>query len=207
MISKISRIALLAAAVALAGCTESTLESAMGAKANKELPARVLASMKAKDMPKASPVMARIFKEEGKLEVWKQKANGRYDLIASYDICKWSGQLGPKLIEGDRQAPEGFYTVGPGQLNPNSSYHLAFNMGYPNAFDRAHGRTGSHLMVHGGCSSSGCYSMTDEQVEEIYAFARDAFRGGQREFQIQAFPFRMTPENMARYRNDPNYPF
>jgi murein L,D-transpeptidase YafK len=207
MISKIARIGLLASAVALAGCTESTLESAIGAKANKELPARVLATMKAKDMPKNSPVMARIFKEEGTLEVWKQKSNGRYDLIASYEICKWSGQLGPKFLEGDRQAPEGFYTVGPSQLNPRSSYHLAFNMGFPNAFDRAHGRTGSHLMVHGGCSSSGCYSMTDEQVEEIYAFARDAFRGGQREFQIQAFPFRMTPENMARYRNDPNYPF
>jgi murein L,D-transpeptidase YafK len=207
MISKFTRIGLLAAAVALAGCTESALESAVGAKANKQLPDRIVTQMKAKGMPKSSPVMARVFKEEGKLEIWKQKSNGRYDLIASYDICKWSGQLGPKFIEGDRQAPEGFYTVGPGQLNPRSSYHLAFNMGYPNAYDRAHGRTGSNLMVHGGCSSSGCYSMTDEQVEEIYAFARDAFSGGQREFQIQAFPFRMTPENMARYRNDPNYAF
>jgi murein L,D-transpeptidase YafK len=207
MISKFTRIGLLAAAVALAGCTESALESAVGAKANKQLPERVVTQMKAKGMPKSSPVMARVFKEEGKLEIWKQKSNGRYDLIASYDICKWSGQLGPKFIEGDRQAPEGFYTVGPGQLNPRSSYHLAFNMGYPNAYDRAHGRTGSNLMVHGGCSSSGCYSMTDQQVEEIYAFARDAFTGGQREFQIQAFPFRMTPENMARYRNDPNYAF
>ena len=64
-----------------------------------------------------------------------------------------------------------------------------------------------NLMVHGACSSSGCYSMTDEQIEEIYAFGRDAFRGGQTEFQIQAFPFRMTAANMARYRNDPNYEF
>ena len=62
-------------------------------------------------MPRNSPVMARIFKEEGKVEIWKQKTNGRYDVIASYDICKWSGKLGPKFIEGDRQAPEGFYTV------------------------------------------------------------------------------------------------
>ena len=151
--------------------------------------------------------MARIFKEEGKLEIWKQKTNGRYDIIASYDICKWSGKLGPKFIEGDRQAPEGFYTVRPAQMNPKSSYHLAFNIGYPNAYDRAHGRTGANLMVHGACSSSGCYSMTDEQIEQIYAFGRDAFRGGQTEFQIQAFPFRMTAANMARYRNDPNYEF
>jgi hypothetical protein len=97
--------------------------------------------------------------------------------------------------------------VKPAQMNPNSSYHLAFNMGYPNTYDRAHGRSGSHLMVHGACSSSGCYSMTDEQVEEIYAFGRDAFKGGQTEFQIQAYPFRMTPANMARYKNDPNYAF
>lgn len=207
MISKITRVGLLVAAVTLAGCSESALESAISAKANKPLPERIVTQMKAKGMPRTSPVMARVFKEEAKLEIWKQKSNGRFDLIASYDICQWSGQLGPKFLEGDRQAPEGFYTVGPAQLNPRSSYHLAFNMGFPNAFDRAHGRTGSNLMVHGGCSSSGCYSMTDEQVEEIYAFARDAFSGGQREFQIQAFPFRMTPENMARYRNDPNYAF
>jgi murein L,D-transpeptidase YafK len=166
-----------------------------------------MAEMKAKGMTRTSPVMARIFKEEGKLEIWKQKGNGRYDIIASYDICKWSGKLGPKYTEGDRQAPEGFYTVRPGQMNPNSKYYLSFNIGYPNAYDRANGRTGANLMVHGGCSSSGCYSMTDAQVSEIYAFARDAFNGGQTEFQIEAFPFRMSAENMARYRNDPNYPF
>ena len=123
--------------------------------------------------------MARIFKEEGKLEIWKQKTNGRYDLIASYDICKWSGKLGPKYTEGDRQAPEGFYTVRPAQMNPQSNYHLAFNIGYPNAYDRANGRSGANLMVHGACSSSGCYSMTDAQIEQIYAFGRDAFQGGQ----------------------------
>ena len=175
--------------------------------ANKPLPDKILAQMKAKGMTRNSPVMARIFKEEGKLEIWKPKTNGRYDMVASYDICKWSGKLGPKYTEGDRQAPEGFYTVRPAQMNPQSSYHLAFNIGYPNAYDRAHGRTGSNLMVHGACSSSGCYSMTDAQIEQIYAFGRDAFQGGQTEFQIQAFPFRMTAANMARYRNDPNYEF
>jgi murein L,D-transpeptidase YafK len=206
MISGLARSALLIALLAAAGCTEGAYGD-FAPKAEKNLPTAVLADMKAKGMNRNAPVMARIFKEEGKLEIWKQKTNGRYDVIASYDICKWSGQLGPKFIEGDRQAPEGFYSVRPAQMNPNSSYHLAFNMGYPNAYDRANGRTGSHLMVHGACSSSGCYSMADEQIEQIYAFGRDAFRGGQTEFQIQAFPFRMTAANMARYRNDPNYPF
>jgi murein L,D-transpeptidase YafK len=206
MISSVARTGLLIAALALAGCTEGSY-SDFAPKAEKKLSSEILAEMNAKGMSRTSPVMARIFKEEGKLEIWKQKSNGRYDIIASYDICKWSGQLGPKFIEGDRQAPEGFYSVRPAQMNPNSSYHLAFNMGYPNAYDRAHGRTGSNLMVHGACSSSGCYSMTDQQIEDIYAFGRDAFRGGQTEFQIQAFPFRMTAANMSRYRNDPNYAF
>lgn len=194
------------ALAALAGCSGG-LEDIAPKKATRELPHKVVATMNAKGMKKTSPVMMRIFKEESVLEVWKQKTNGKYDLIASYDICKWSGELGPKYMEGDRQAPEGFYTVTPAQMNPNSQYHLAFNIGFPNVYDRANGRTGQHLMVHGDCSSSGCYSMTDEQIEEIYAFARDAFAGGQSGFQIQAFPFRMTPQNMARYKNDPNFEF
>jgi len=197
---------LLAAALLLAGCNDSSIED-WAPKAEKQLPERLVQSLRAKGMTRTSPIMIRIFKEEGQLEVWKQKDNGRYDLAASYDICKWSGKLGPKFTEGDRQAPEGFYDIRPHQMNPKSSYHLAFNIGYPNTFDRVHGRTGSNLMVHGACSSAGCYSMTDEQVEQIYAFARDAFRGGQQQFQVQAFPFRMTAENMARYRNDPNYAF
>ncbi|MET0941904.1 MAG: murein L,D-transpeptidase family protein [Mesorhizobium sp.] len=206
MLANIARAGLLLAALMMTGCTDTTLNG-LPAQAEKQLPPKILAKMKAKGMTRSSPVMARIFKEEGKLEIWKQKTNGRYDMIAEYDICKWSGQLGPKFTEGDRQAPEGFYTVRPAQMNPRSSYHLAFNIGYPNAYDRAHGRTGSNLMVHGACSSSGCYSMTDEQIEQIYAFGRDAFRGGQTDFQIQALPFRMTAANMARYRNDPNYEF
>ena len=203
--SVLMRSLLLCAALALAGCTDSLDDIAR--KAEKPLPSKLVTAMKAKGMTRSSPIMVRIFKEEGTLEVWKQKDTGRYDLVKSYEICKWSGKLGPKFTEGDRQAPEGFYTVRPWQMNPNSSYHLAFNIGYPNAYDRANGRSGQHLMVHGACSSSGCYSMSDEAVEEIYAFARDAFRGGQTEFQIQAFPFRMTPENMARYKEDPNFSF
>ncbi|UVK40254.1 murein L,D-transpeptidase [Mesorhizobium sp. AR10] len=206
MFAKFARTGLLIAALGVAGCTDSSMKD-FAPEANKPLPDKILADMKAKGMVRTSSVMARIFKEEGKLEIWKAKTSGRYDLVASYDICKWSGKLGPKFTEGDRQAPEGFYTVRPQQMNPRSNYHLSFNIGYPNAYDRANGRTGSNLMVHGACSSSGCYSMTDAQIEQIYAFGRDAFQGGQTEFQIQAFPFRMTAANMARYRNDPNYDF
>ncbi|MBZ9759848.1 murein L,D-transpeptidase [Mesorhizobium sp. CA8] len=206
MFAKLARTGVLIAAIGVAGCNDSSMKD-FAPEANKPLPDKILADMKAKGMVRTSSVMARIFKEEGKLEIWKAKTNGRYDLVATYDICKWSGKLGPKYTEGDRQAPEGFYTVRPSQMNPRSNYHLSFNIGFPNAYDRANGRTGQNLMVHGACSSSGCYSMTDAQIEQIYAFGRDAFQGGQTEFQIQAFPFRMTAANMARYRNDPNYEF
>jgi len=158
-------------------------------------------------MPKESPILVRIFKEEAELEVWKQDAAGRYALLKTYPICRWSGELGPKIKEGDRQAPEGFYTITPGQMNPNSNWYLSFNLGFPNAYDRANGRTGAFLMVHGDCSSAGCYAMTDEQMGEIYALGREAFFGGQKSFQVQAYPFRMTAANLARHRNNPAMPF
>jgi murein L,D-transpeptidase YafK len=191
----------------LAGCQGSSVEDLSPNGAGTQLPEKLVQSMKAKGITTTSPVMFRIFKEESVLEVWKRKDNGRYDMVTSYQICKWSGKLGPKFIEGDRQAPEGFYAVRPAQMNPKSSYYLSFNTGFPNGLDRALGRTGANLMVHGACSSSGCYSMTDAQVSQIYAFARDAFKGGQESIQLEAFPFRMTAANMARYRDDPNYAF
>lgn len=189
----------------LAGCNDA-LESVAN-KVEHPLPDRMVEKMKANDMSVRSPIMMRIFKEEGILEVWKQKGNGRFAMIAEYEICKWSGDLGPKFQEGDRQAPEGYYRIYPHQMNPKSSYYLSFNLGYPNRYDRSHGRTGSNLMVHGACSSAGCYSMTDEQVLEIYAFAREAFRGGQDYFQVAAYPFRMTPENMAEHRDSEHFEF
>ncbi len=192
-------------ALALASCSDygGSLPKHM-----RPLDAKTRALVERKGMDLRSPILIRIFKEEATLEVWKlQKATGRYAFLKDYEICAWSGVLGPKIKEGDRQAPEGFYTIRPAQMNPNSNYYLAFNMGYPNEFDRSLGRTGSELMVHGACSSRGCYSMTDENIQEIYTLGRLAFQGGQREFQVQAFPFRMTPENMAKHRNDPNMPF
>jgi len=164
-------------------------------------------AMARKGMDPRAPILVRIYKEQRQLEVWKKTRAGKYALLKTYDICAYSGELGPKRREGDRQAPEGFYSVGPAQMNPGSSYYLSFDIGYPNAYDRAHGRTGGWLMVHGGCSSRGCYAMTDEQIREIYALARDAFSGGQKAFQVQALPFRMTGLNMMRHASNPNMPF
>src|SRR5512139_1171263 len=197
--------AAVAAALALAGCDADSISPTGRAQA--PVSEKTLAEMAAKNMDKDSPILARIFKEEAEMEIWKKNRDGEYALLKSYPVCRWSGDLGPKKKEGDRQAPEGFYTITPGQMNPNSSYYLAFNTGFPNAYDRSHGYTGSELMVHGDCSSRGCYAMTDEQIQEIYALARESFFGGQTAFQLQAFPFRMTALNMAKHRNNPNFAF
>lgn len=143
------------------------------------------------------PVHVRIFKRERRLEVWLKPAGGRFDLFRSYEICKYSGELGPKLKEGDKQAPEGFYRVGKAQLNPNSRHHLAFNLGFPNAFDRQLGRTGSALMVHGGCSSIGCYAITDEGVDEVYALLEAALDNGQDAVDVHVYPFELTAIALA----------
>jgi murein L,D-transpeptidase YafK len=197
----------LSAAMALPGCNTSDGPLPMSAKAARPLSDKMVKDIESKNMDKESPILVRSFKEESELEVWKQDRTGRYALLKTYPICRWSGELGPKIKEGDRQAPEGFYNISPGQMNPNSQYYLSFDLGYPNAFDRAHGRTGAQLMVHGDCSSRGCYSMTDEQISEIYALGRDAFFGGQKSFQVQAYPFRMTAQNFAKHRDNPNVPF
>ena len=160
-----------------------------------------------KQMKTNAPIFVRIFKEESEFEVWKQRDDGHFYHFKTYPICNWSGEVGPKIIQGDRQAPEGFYTVARSQMNPNSQFHLAFNIGYPNAYDRANKRTGDALMVHGKCKSAGCYAMTDALVEEIYALAREAFIGGQDGFQVHAFPFRMTDANLARYPSHPAMKF
>src|SRR5471032_389820 len=199
--------AALAAGVMLAGCNSDEISLATNAKANQPVPPKLIAEMVAKDMDLQSPMLVRLFKTEAELEVWKQNRSGQFALLKTYPICRWSGDLGPKVREGDRQAPEGFYSITPGQMNPQSAYYLSFNTGYPNAFDKSLGRSGSQLMVHGDCSSRGCYAMTDEQIAEIYSLGRESFFGGQRAFQFQAYPFKMTPANMAKHRNNPNMPF
>jgi len=195
-----------AAAALLAGCEDSYLDNGPG-RSEHPISSATLDEMNKIDTTPSSPTLIRTYKKEAELEIWKMKSDGRYALLKTYPMCRWSGQLGPKTREGDMQVPEGFYAIAPGQMNPNSHYYLSFNVGYPNAYDRAYGRAGGNVMVHGACSSAGCFSMTDAQVDDIYAIARDSFRGGQREIQLESFPFRMTAENMAKYRLDPNIGF
>lgn len=197
----------LGVAALLAACQADEIGYGYGPKDQRPVSPKTIELMKKLDMKLSSPVLMRIFKEENKFEVWKMNASGRYALLKSYDICRWSGALGPKVKEGDRQAPEGFYPITPGLMNPKSDWYLAFNTGFPNAYDRANGRSGTALMVHGSCSSRGCYAMTDPQIQEIYALAREAFRGGQKAFQLQAFPFHLDGKGMAKHWNDPNMPF
>ncbi len=196
----------VAAAALLAGCEEDYSADGSG-RSLQPIPQKVLALMDSMGSSQSAPIIFRAYKKEAEFEIWKQKSDGQYALLKTYPMCRWSGQLGPKKREGDRQVPEGFYTIGPGQMNPNSSYYLSFNVGYPNAFDRAWDRDGGSIMVHGICSSAGCFSMTDPQIAEIYAIAREAFNGGQRDIQFQSYPFRMTTENLAKERLDPNIAF
>lgn len=149
-----------------------------------------------------APIFIRIFKETRQLEVWLQRGP-RFARFRTYDVCTYgAGTLGPKTRRGDGQAPEGFYYVTPGQMNPSSDFHLSFNIGYPNRYDRGHGRTGSALMVHGDCVSIGCYAMTDTGIEEIFTLAHAAFTAGQPFFRVHIFPFPMTEENMTRHENN-----
>ena len=173
----------------------------------KPLSPQTQAMLAQKGMQEQSPILIRIFKAESELEVWKAKDDGRFYHFKTYPICDYSGGLGPKVNQGDRQAPEGFYLVSEQQMNPKSKYHLAFNIGFPNTYDRAYGRTGADIMVHGDCKSAGCYAMTDGVIEEIYILAREALAGGQPAFQIQAYPFRMTAANMAKHRGEKWYGF
>lgn len=152
----------------------------------------------AKRLTAGRPVMIRIFKRESELEVWLQK-NGRFELFETYPICVWSGKLGPKRREGDMQAPEGFYRVDINQLRLRGKNSRTFYLDFPNAFDKSLGRTGSAIMVHGHCQSTGCFSMRDPAMEEIYVLVERALFQGQINIELHAFPFRMTEANLATH--------
>ena len=185
------RLALASAGTPLAGTPDLA-----------DLPGRLAAQ----GLSLGAPVFIRIFKREFELELW-MKRKERFHLLATYPVCRWSGTLGPKLREGDHQAPEGFYTVDAAALNPASRWHRSFNLGFPNAFDRAHNRTGSFVMVHGGCGSIGCFAMTDPVVDEIWRLVTAALKAGQPRFHVHVFPFRMTEENLASREHQPWVPF
>lgn len=167
---------------------------------------RLGSRLAAADLSLGAPVLVRIFKRESELEIW-MKSGDRFKRFAVYPICRWAGDLGPKETRGDRQAPEGFYTVAKHQLNPASRWHRSFNIGYPNVLDRAHGRTGDYIMVHGGCSSAGCFAVTNEVVDEIWRIVTAAIGKGQERFQVQSFPFRMTKANLDLYKGHRWYGF
>ncbi|WP_197507779.1 murein L,D-transpeptidase family protein, partial [Methylosinus sp. 3S-1] len=190
-------------ALALSACNDSGLSQ----RSLQPIPPETLALMEQAGVTKESPTLIRSYKKESEFQIWKQRPDGRYVYLKTFPMCRWSGQLGPKVREGDRQAPEGFYSITPGQMNPNSSYYLSFNVGYPNAYDRALGHGGGSIMVHGACSSAGCFSMTDHQISEIYAILRTSFNNGQRAIQMQSYPFKMTAENLAKHRLDPHIGF
>jgi murein L,D-transpeptidase YafK len=198
-----SALVALATAFLLASCA-SNVEIAAHLR---PLPQETMMLLGRKGMDVQAPIFVRVFKEESELEIWKQRDDGHFYHFKTYPICNWSGDLGPKVRYGDRQAPEGFYAITRDQMNPDSKFHLAMNLGYPNAFDRAWKRNGDFLMIHGSCKSAGCYAMTDALIEEIYAIARETFIGGNDGFQVHAFPFRMTDQNMARFASHEAYPF
>jgi len=156
------------------------------------------ARLKEKNLTRGDAVFMRVFKNELELELWMQRGD-RFVLFATYPICYWSGGLGPKVRQGDKQAPEGFYAISRGQLNPNSRWFRAFNVGFPNVLDQAYGRTGSYLMVHGGCSSIGCYAMTNPVIGEIWELVTAALDKGQGSIGLHIFPFRLTQARLNAY--------
>ena len=153
----------------------------------------------AKGLKAGAAVFIRVFKAESELEVWMQKG-AAFELLATYPICHWAGTIGPKLREGDKQNPEGFYSVGARQIHRKGRWPRSLNLGFPNTFDKAFGRTGSYILVHGGCSSTGCFAMTNAVIEEIYNLTETSLRRGQDRVHVHVFPFRMTETNMARYK-------
>ena len=199
---------LAALALILAACSSRTPETQRDSRLIRRPPNPTLQDrLEARGFRFGAPAFIRIFKKEEVLEVWLQKDNGEYALFLDYPICIYSGELGPKTREGDKQSPEGFYAVGREAMNPNSQYHLSFNLGYPNAYDRAHGYSGSMLMVHGKCVSIGCYAMGDRQIEEIYTLVGSVLQRGQPFVRVHAFPFRMTDANLAAYSEHRWYDF
>jgi murein L,D-transpeptidase YafK len=148
-----------------------------------------------------APAFIRVLKADSSLEVWMLKG-ARFQLYRSYSICKWSGVLGPKLYEGDRQSPEGVYFITGGDLIVNARWHRAMNVGFPNPRDRALGLTGSGILIHGKCSSVGCFALTDDVVEDVYDIVQAALQAGQPRVPVHIFPFELTREKLAGVAGD-----
>ena len=151
-----------------------------------------------------APMLLRVFKQEREVEVWVQPEDQQtFVLFRIFPICFYSGKLGPKVKEGDMQSPEGFYFVGPAQMRAKSQYHRAIDFAFPNDYDAAQGYTGTELLIHGNCVSSGCYAMTDPFVEQLYELGSTTAATAAQGFWIHAFPFHMTAEALAGQQDSP----
>ena len=169
----------------------------------KEIRSRVIPKLKIelnkKDLSIESQVFVRIFKQDKKLELWIKK-DKTFEIFKMYPICEYSGELGPKIKNGDRQAPEGIYKIKKNLLNPNSKLHLGINIGYPNEYDRYYKRNGSAIMIHGGCVSVGCYAMTDSLIEEIYVIFEESLKHN-KYVSVHIYPFELTSKNIDNHNN------
>lgn len=170
---------------------------------------RLITETRFQGLRAGAPMLVRAFKESRELEVWLEPTPGApWRLFRTYPILNYGGgPLGPKLAEGDGISPEGFYRVTPSQLNPLSQRHLSFNVGFPNEYDRAQGRTGSFIMVHGGDDSIGCLAVGDAATEEIYLLAEAALRQGQPAIPVHLFPFRLEETRLAQEKDNPHFAF
>lgn len=162
--------------------------------------------LKEKGLTLGSDVFIRVFKAESELEVWMRRGE-TFVLFATYPICHWSGTIGPKISEGDKQTPEGIYTVTQKQLHMIGRHPRSLNLGFPNAYDKQYQRTGSYILIHGGCSTVGCIAMTNPVIEEIFSLAQSALKNGQDAVQVHVFPFRMTEERLKAYALNDWYDF
>jgi murein L,D-transpeptidase YafK len=172
-------------------------ESALGARRSpygKAVAAKAIELSKAfeeKGLKLGSPVFIRVYKQTSEMELWIEKGS-RYVLFKTYGICRWSGGLGPKYYEGDRQSPEGLYRITSADLIVNARWDRAMNINYPNSFDVMNGRSGSGILIHGKCGSIGCFAIQDRNVEEVYAAVREALKGGQAYIPVLSLPFRFA---------------
>lgn len=199
------KLLILTTVLSLAGCgSYDSLDSRRGLAPQSPT---LISDTQSAGADTTSPVLIRIFKESKELELWRKAKDGRYALVHTFTICAYSGNLGPKIKQGDYQAPEGFYSITPGQMNYNSIRYLSANTGYPNQFDRTHDRTGSSVMIHGGCDSAGCYAIQDAPMQNLFAAMRDAFKAGQKSVQLQIYPYRMHSMNMLMHRDPKNMDF
>lgn len=141
-----------------------------------------------------------VFKHESILNVWlKAKSQSRYKHFKTYNFSAVSGNLGPKIKEGDLQIPEGFYHIQ--AFNPQSKYHLSLGLNYPNKVDEwrsGKNKPGSEIYLHGGNETQGCMPLTDDKIKEVYILAIEAKNNGQTQIPVYIFPFKMNEDNMEK---------